>query len=369
MHSTLPESSILMTPPEVSPSAAIKPTLVLLGANMAHLEVLKYLAEHPLSDTRVLLITKERHTFFPDMLDGFLSQQCTLADAEIAIAPLVERAGAQWLQASVEGLDLEREQVLLSNGSEVAYQWLSLSNDSFIDRARVEASLPGARSNALFIQPLHSFAKLWPQVQILAKKRPQRIAVVGHGERAADVAIAIKRGMPHAAVTLIADRRTSKTPRNALVFWDEVKNHRITLLHDRVLQVDEDALQLGCGAALDCDVPIIAIDEILPDWVLQSGIAIGSDDMPVVDHHNRSISHGNLFVSSKACSTFAANLVRGIQGMPLKRPIKVALSYQAFVLMKPSSHINWRSDALRSPWLRWVKNRYDHALLARYQLP
>lgn len=67
--------------------------LLLVGAGHAHLEVLKQLAEHGLSDVDVCLITPSPYQYYSGMFSGFTEGIYTEEDTRVDLRPLAQRAG------------------------------------------------------------------------------------------------------------------------------------------------------------------------------------------------------------------------------------------------------------------------------------
>lgn len=59
-----------------------------------------------------------------------------------------------------------------------------------MDRKKMEAQMPGAREDALFVRPIEAFGQLWPQVAALGRSRPIHPAVVGAGAAGLKLAMA-----------------------------------------------------------------------------------------------------------------------------------------------------------------------------------
>ncbi len=93
------------------------------------------------------------------------------------------------------GLDPVGRMVQLSSGHTLSYDVLAVNLEPLIDRAAVEAELPGARQNAMFMHPLEGFGQLWPQLEAMAQQQPMHVAIIGHDLHAAELAMCAAQGL------------------------------------------------------------------------------------------------------------------------------------------------------------------------------
>src|SRR5215472_42031 len=90
----------------MQPRAAITADLVLLGAGLAHLEVLHRFATRPEPGLRLTLISREPEVPCVDMLPGLIRGDYTFEQAHIDLAPLAASAGARLILAEATARDL-----------------------------------------------------------------------------------------------------------------------------------------------------------------------------------------------------------------------------------------------------------------------
>ena len=173
--------------------------LVLLGAEMAHVQLLAHLRQHPLPGVRVTLITPKLRLVYPAMLAGFVAGRhpldaCTIA-LETLVQPLVEHGSARWLVARAAEIDATASALLLDDGQVVKFDCLSINTEPLHDLDALDRALPGAREHGLFVHPVDTFCALWPRVPVLAAARALRVAVIGGlAEKTPDVATALATG-------------------------------------------------------------------------------------------------------------------------------------------------------------------------------
>ncbi|MCB1952920.1 MAG: pyridine nucleotide-disulfide oxidoreductase, partial [Rhodocyclaceae bacterium] len=100
--------------------------LVLLGGGHAHVYVLDALARARLPDTEVTLISPYPRQIYSGMLPGWIAGHYHIDETAIPLTPLAERAGVRFKQARGIGLDLDARRVRCDDGSEVAFDRLSI---------------------------------------------------------------------------------------------------------------------------------------------------------------------------------------------------------------------------------------------------
>lgn len=217
--------------------------LVLLGSGPAHLRLLARLAKQlpPGATTgiKITLISRNQRPIDSALSREFVAGRKKLNHCLIDLEPQVQKTHAQWLEVQAVALDAKAQALLLADGQEIRYDWLSINQEPTQERERTERQLPGACANGLFVRPASAFCKLWPNVLGLAATKALRVAVVCDNAStpqqeitAIELALAIRQALPHCAMTLITGgatlAATSSTSLRQLLIknFDEQKNHR-----------------------------------------------------------------------------------------------------------------------------------------------
>lgn len=358
--------------PSAQTAAAHGPQrLVLLGGSLAHLQLLVHLATHPLPHTEVVLVASHASLVVPTMLAGFVAGRYALDDCAIPLEPLVQRSGVRWMDCSVQAVDLAQQTLQLDNGDTLGFDWLSINTNPVQDRNTLDQSLPGAREHGLFLRPIEVFAALWPRVVTLAEERALRIAVVGADAGGLEIALAARQRLPNAAVTLVCGTGaldTQYTPAIQQQWLGLMKRRGVTVLQDNALALDGHSVQLGCGANLACDVPILALGPQAPLWLAGSGLALDAQGFPAVDIYQRSTSHGRVFAAQTG-SALAHNLAAAMAGTALKAQPGSATALSQASGRGRYALGNWRSFRPQARWLWWFRHWRDRRLVARLARP
>jgi NADH dehydrogenase FAD-containing subunit len=353
--------------------------ILLWGAGTAHLHLLSHLAKHPLIGATVTLIAPHAHPVFANAVPSLVAGLTTLHACSMALEPLARRAGVRWLQRNIAALDAHSNTAKLDDGSTVHYDLLSVDTGPLHNRTTTESTLAGARKHALFAQPPESFAALWPQVMDMGRQRALRVAVLGEGALAVSLAMAVRYALPSASVTLVAGllgvgHYAPAPVRQRIV--RALKKRQVTVLQDTATALDGNAVMLGCGAALACDVPLYAGVAQAAPWVANSGLATDADGSIAVDAYQRSTSHAQVWAMRNGTgaptgmnseSVWASNLVAAIAGRPLQ-PVPIQ---QRGLSTQPCGDRyaigSWGPLTFEGHWVGWLAQQIDQRAMARYR--
>lgn len=364
--------------------------LVLLGAGHAHVHVLAQLAAKPLSGTVVTLVAPNQKLVYSGMVPGFIAGHYPLESCVIPLEPLVQRSAIRWIEGNVVGMDAQKQVIQLDDGSTLPFDWLSVNTGPVQDRERIEMALPGAREYGLFVRPMEAFCTLWPRVIAIGAQRALRIAVVGGGAGGIELALAARHRLPNAAVTLVCGEKPPGAvypPKVQQRLMAMLKRHRVTVLQDVAVSLKADSVQLGCGANLACDVPVLAMGAQAPHWLAGSGLALDNEGFLAVDMYQRSTSHSRVFAAGdvstrmdrpmarngvyavRAGPALAHNLSAAVAGLALKphQPPQVTLN-----LLSCGSRYAiaaWGGISAQGRWVWWLKNWVDRRFVARFARP
>jgi pyridine nucleotide-disulfide oxidoreductase family protein len=370
-----------------TPPAQKSQQLVLLGAGHAHVQVLAQLAAQPLPGAVVTLVSPHQRLVYSCMVPGFVAGHYPLDSCVIPLEPLVQRSGIRWIERSAVGLDAQKQLIQLDDGSTLPYDWLSVNTGPVQDRERIERELPGAREHGLFLRPMETFSSLWPRVVEMGEARALRIAVIGAGAAGIELALAARHRLPNAAVTLVCGLEPPGAAYSARVqqrLLVALKQRRITVLQDVAVSLKADSVQLGCGADLACDVPVLTMGAQAPQWLAGSGLALDSGGFLAVDMYQRSTSHSRVFAAGdvstrmdrplarssvyavRAGAALAHNLSAAVAGSALKPHQPPATN---LTLLSCGGHYAvaaWGGFSAQGWWVWWLKNWIDRRFVARF---
>jgi len=339
--------------------------LVMLGAGHAHLHLLKGLAAQPLTGVKVTLVAAGATYFDPALLADHLAGHIALADCSISLAPLLAGSGASWLQYSATQLDLAARQLTLVDGSTLVFDVLSVHSGPWHDRQKIELTMPGAREHALFAYPCEALASLWPQVLAFAGSRALRVAVLGGGVQAAELAMAVAQRLPGSAVTLLVGDAplASGHPLSLQTrLVRALKARHITLLRESACGFAEGVVTLRSGTQLACDVPLIALHADAPPWLHGSGLVLDEAGFASVDPFGCAIDHPEVFAAPDAAQAglaLAHNLRAVLAGKPPTARMPTPKAVQFVACGDRSAIASWGRFSAQGRWVGWLKQRLD----------
>lgn len=385
------------TSPLSSPQSSSLPSplsgsqhLVLLGAGHAHVQALTALAAQPLPGTTVTLVAPYPRQMYSGMVPGFMAGHYTLEQCVIPLEPLVQRSGIRWIAQSASAVAAANQTVQLDDGSSLRYDWLSVNTGPTQDRARIEREIPGAREHALFVRPIETFTALWPRVAAMGDARALRVTVIGGGAGGIELALAVRHRLPNAAVTLLCGQTPPGANYPAPVqqrLLTVLKRRQVTVLQDTAVALTGSSVQLGCGADLACDVPLLATGAQAPAWLADSGLALDEQGFIAVDSCQRSTSHSQVFaagdVSTRMDRPLARSGVYAVRaGAALAHNLAAATAGGALIPHQPPANTlnllscgdryavgTWGPFSAQGRTLWWLKDWIDRRFMARYQPP
>ena len=323
-------------------------SLLLLGAGPANRLILRSLINRQRADTRVTLITPHSQALPPTGVSGLVGGTRTLDQSVIDLEPLLKASGARHLSATCSALDANSQMLGVTtregDDQQLSYRFLSIDTGAQVDRDAIEALVPGADANAMFLRPLETFARLWPQFHALGSERPLSIAVIGADCLAVELAFALQFALPNSRVTLITEG-IEPAAEGPAGLRDRVlrrlREKQITVLKEHCVGIEVGQVWLGGGATLACDAPIMACEPQAPEWLRNSGLALNESGFITLTATRQSSSHPSVFAAGavaaqadgqnppgsaagkRECRALATNLMAALAGTHL-RPWRAA---------------------------------------------
>jgi NADH dehydrogenase FAD-containing subunit len=361
--------------------------LVLLGSGPAHLRLLARLAKQlpPGATTgiKITLISRNQRPIDSALSREFVAGRTKLDDCLIDLEPLVQKTKAQWLEVQAVALDARAQALLLADGQEIRYDWLSINQEPVQERERTELQLPGACANGLFVRPASVFCKLWPNVLELAATKALRVAVVCDNASTPqqeivgiELAMAIHQALPHCAMTLITGgaplaSASSTSMRHLLAKTLQAK--KITVLADAAMAIKPGEIILASGASLACDVPVLATHTHPPAMAAASALGLDANGFVAVDSALRSLSHSNVFEvpDSDLHGDVLAQTLAHATGLPFSSPSDRGTRRGDGVRLISCSDgraiASWGSHSASGRLIEWLKQRVDQSRMASYR--
>ncbi|WP_407529048.1 FAD-dependent oxidoreductase [Methylobacterium oryzisoli] len=366
--------------------------LVLVGAGHAHLEVLRRFGRRPVRDLRLTLVTRSARVAYSGMIPGVIAGRHALGDAQIDVAALARRAGADLCLDAANGLDLARRHLLCAAGPPLSYDLLSLDPGGAPD----DAAVPGAAAHAIPVKPLDDLVGALAALRArLAARGGGHVAVVGAGAGGIEILLALEHrlraDLPRAQITLtLVCGGDDILPGHPAAFRERVRAilaaRGIGLaVGARAVAVEPEHLHLAGRPALAADAVVWATGAAAPPWLRETGLPLDADGFVRVDASLRVAGCRNIFAAGDAASFDPRPLPKsGVyavrQGPVLARNLARCLTDRALRPFRPQGEaltILATGDGgalatrnglvVEGAWVRWWKDRIDRRFVARYR--
>lgn len=367
----------------------MKKRVVLAGGGHAHLSVLLALRKNRPGDIDVVLITPSRHQNYSGMLPGWIAGLYSQAECRIDLYPLARSAGVRMLFEQIVGLDTTRRCILLSNGSHIDYDLLSLDVGSETD-----TSWLGILGNKLLpVKPLDKFFTRWPQILASAKeKRNYKLLVVGAGAAGVEIALATQLAFTRAGMDGRVDLVASESgllPGHAKAVQERVQRfvkHAGVALHCLRGVGTEEGVLLADGQLLKADHVIATTGARAPVWLETSGLELDDQGYILVDMYHRSVSHANVFAAGDVCArmdvllsrsgvhavragpVLGKNLLAVLRDRPLRPYRPRTRSLYLLACGQRDAVASWGRWSAEGRWVWYLKNWIDRRFIQRFSV-
>jgi len=359
----------------------ISKRVILAGGGHAHLAVLHRWAAAPDAGEERLLITPQPHAIYSGMVPGWMAGIYPAEALRIDLAELAARAGARLIPAEVTGLDAGRQQVTLSNGTQLPFDLLSLATGGGIDLAPFAASTAAI----LPVRPVEGLIAGWERFVDSAPSTPA-IAVVGGGAAGVELALAAQARLAGAATVMLVcspgQFLSGHHPRVRRLAWAALDRRGIAVRRGLAAGAP-GGLVLDDGEPLPADLVLLATGSRPPGWLAASGLACSEQGFALVGADMRSISHPAVFAAGdiveradrpvprsgvhavKAGPVLAANLSAALHGGALRTYQPGPRTLYLLSTADRRAIASWGGLALagRAAW--WLKDRIDRGFVRR----
>ena len=358
--------------------------LLLLGGGHAHLHCLAAFAANPPADTIITLISPFARQVYSGMLPGWIAGHYAIDECVVPLAPLADAAHASFIQTRAMSLDPARTVVYCTDGSEHAYDVLSIDIGTIFD----PGALPGSAEHGLLVRPLEGFIQSWTSLtaRLDAMPAPQ-LAMVGGGAAGIELLLAMQHARPRWRLTLISGANTLP---------GKVGPRLARILHERgvvlrgntsATRVTTGAVEVAGGESIAVDAAIIATGATGGFPVPAPGLRRDEPGFVLVNELLQSVSHPEIFAAGD-CATMLGHprprsgvyAVRA--GPPLADNLRRALAERELVTHIPQRRslylistgdryavASWGNWSWQGKWVwRW-KDRIDRAFVDQYQFP
>ncbi len=287
--------------------------LILAGGGHAHLVTLDRLKVGRPPDLDIVLVTPTPWQYYSGMLPGWIAGKYTSEQCRIDIRPVAARAGVTVISKAVVGVDAAANQINLSDGTTLDYNFLSLDIGA-------EARNPwadGLGEKLISAKPLDRFQADWLKILNEAKGGAKTsLTVVGGGAAGVELALVCKTALVSAGVKhdmSLVIGQTGLLHDHAPVVRERARSALLRAgieLFEGRAHADDGSLLLTSGQRLMPDWVIAATGAYAPAWLRTSGLQLDDDGFIGTDSFLRSVSHPNVFATGDISSRTDIKLPR-----------------------------------------------------------
>ena len=304
--------------------------LVLAGGGHSHALLLKQWAMRPKRrpNRRIVLVNRHGSALYSGMVPALIAGIDRSDVVEIDLRQLCDRAGVAFIQAEISGVDVQRQQLQLTNRPALTYGLLSLN---------VGAVSRSSNADGMAIKPLE------PALAFLAAQEPNSrtpFRVVGAGSAGVEVVLALRRRWPQRPLQL------------------QSHPNQLNKLERHILSAAD--IELTEGDAGDSSLPLLlCTGSRAPSWLGASELPVEPDGRVRTDRYLQVQGATNIFAAGD-CAV-VANAPRPASGVwavraaqPLAHNLEARCSNQTLRPWRPQ-HLALQliGDQQGRAWARW----------------
>jgi NADH dehydrogenase FAD-containing subunit len=363
--------------------------LVLIGGGHAHMMALASLGRFIARGHGVTVIGSSPFHYYSGMGPGMLAGIYRPEEIRFATRRVVEKQGAGFVLGTAVRIDPAGKIVHLADGGNIPYDVLSCNVGSFVPHA-----LPGAENfGDLFpVKPIEKLITAQQRLLELAAAKPVRIAVIGGGPSALEIAGGAWRLLRDAkaapAITVFAGKRFLKQlPESVRQLAHRSLSRRgigiIEPAHVRELR--KGAVVLDSGDEHPADLVFLALG-IRPSTIfIDSGLPVGPDHGLLVNEYLQCPDYPEIFGGGD-CIHFAPhpldkvgvyavrqnpvlchNLLAALEGEPLRRFTPGGDYLLIYNLGDGTGILRKRGIVFDGRPAFWLKDYIDRRFMRRFQ--
>ncbi|MEJ7760622.1 MAG: FAD-dependent oxidoreductase [Gemmatimonadaceae bacterium] len=321
--------------------------LLLAGGGHSHIEVLRRFALQRPCDTEITVVTPSPLLLYTGMWPGWIGGLYKTEECAIDVERLAGAANADFVKASVIGIDPATSTVLIDDDTRLGYDLLSLD----IGATPPRQDVAGAEQHSIPVKPIKAFGDWWDKL-LRERTGPIRVGIVGGGVGGIELALAMHHRLAatdnaYGTVFLVDSDRHILPEKNdrARQLISEILAARGIEVHtgSEVVAVDPRVLRLVDGARIPFDHLVWATGVAPPAWLASSGISLDERGFVLVDATLRSVSHERIFAAGDVagmsnCALPKAGVYAVRQGPVLADNLRRALAGKPLAAYRPQRH-------------------------------
>ena len=315
--------------------------LVLVGGGHTHALLLRRLADDPLPDTDITLISDVEDAPYSGMLPGHVAGLYSYREIHIDLPRVCEAAGASFVKESVCAMDPESGLLRTLSGKE-----LDLSPDALsinVGSHPKVSAVPGASEFAIPSKPVPLLLEGWARVRQLCEdsKTSRKIVVVGGGAGGVELTLAIQSQLPvgttftlvHAGERLMEGHNCRVSGKLTRI----LRERGVTVkVGKRVGEVREDSVFFEDGEEVKADFVFWVTQPAPPQWLEESGLALTEKGFLRVNATLQTVNFPRIFAAGDVATIENETLPKsGVYAVRMAEPLEQNL--RAFLAGKKLS--------------------------------
>jgi NADH dehydrogenase FAD-containing subunit len=274
--------------------------LLLIGGGHAHLFTLANIPQLREKGYQVTVVQPSPWHYYSGMGPGMLGGSYQPEEIRFATRRQVEAGGGKFVLGMVERIDpVARRVSLAGSGEELPYDVLSCNVGSAVRRQIIA----GEYDSVFTAKPIEQLLTAREKVAALAGQRRCRIAVVGGGPSALEIAgnlhqLCRTRGRNLPEIRLYAGRSLLPGRAERLRFLArEILQKKAIRIIDGiyVVRIEEHRLLLDNGVSVEADLIFVATGVAPPPLFTRSGLPVGHDGGLLVNAALQSTAYPEIF--------------------------------------------------------------------------
>ena len=142
--------------------------ILLVGGGHANIQVLHSLAKSKNKSFKVTLVSDVIQAPYSGMIPSYLSGKYLASDLQFDLSKLCMRFGFQFIQASLNLIHAESNQVQLSNGDLIEYDICSINIGIESNRIQTDIDIDpeiDKQKNIIYLKPISKLIERWDQIK------------------------------------------------------------------------------------------------------------------------------------------------------------------------------------------------------------
>lgn len=284
----------------------VQKEIVFVGGGQSHAPVLKMLGMRPAANVNITLISANSVVPYSGMLPGYIAGSYTKEQCLLDIRHISNFAGANFIQAYVSGLDLQKQLVLLENRPPIPYDILSLNVGIVPDLDSIVG-----KEHITPVKPAIAFFEKWESTLHKIENGDYgkcfRIGILGAGAGGIELAFTMQKRLmdiiPNVEIHVFQREKEILHSLN-----DKTKLKVIRLLKEKKIQLhtqEEISNIVSIDTGLSCksvrgnefqlDFVVGAVKAKSLSWIKECDLQKDENGFILVNDSLQSFSHPNIF--------------------------------------------------------------------------